>query len=191
MSQPTARSPRIAGSILLALVVAVCAAACGGSGGPAQSPDENPPPGSDGQAPDVAAFTVNGSAEKIPLVQSEQIDSRSNEGRFSIEWAVAKATAYDARLFVSNTHFPSPFSPDAVKFADLACAQGSAGCDLNHLLDCRFDTHNRLQCEGQGAVDLTQWLGELPRTAFIAFDACNGPSNSRHCSGDAVEVEFR
>lgn len=190
MSESIAHIARTAGNVFLASALALCASACGG-GGPAQSPGENPAPGPNGQSPDVAAFAVNGSAEKLPLVQSEQIDSRSNEGRFNVEWAVTEATAYDARLFVSNTRFPPPFSPDAVGFANLACAQGSAGCDLNHRLDCRFDTQNRLQCEGQGAVDLTQWLGELPKTAFIVFDACNGPSNGRNCSGDAVEVEFR
>lgn len=174
---------RHAGPLAAACAVLVLLSACGG-GDSRPRIDEGPPP-------ELRSYTVEGSAESLPIVQREQIDSRSNDGRFTISWEISEAKGYDVDLHVSSSPYPSFFSPDAVGFASLYCWEDSANCGLIHTLPCRFDTNNVLRCEGQRAVDLTQWLGELPRKAWIVIEACNGPFKERHCASSAVEVEFR
>ncbi|MEQ1440630.1 hypothetical protein AAG565_14830 [Fontimonas sp. SYSU GA230001] len=169
-------------------VAAVLLAACKGGGDGRPAIDEGPPP-------ELRSYDVRGSADKLPLLQAEQIDSRSNDGRFRIDWEIAQANGYEADVYVSDNPYP-PLMPyggadGKIRFASLYCWDESPDCGLKHTLNCRFDPHNVLECEGQGAVDLTQWLGELPRDAWIVFTACNRQDGGRSCAGSAVEVEFR
>ncbi|MES0873231.1 hypothetical protein [Sinimarinibacterium thermocellulolyticum] len=174
---------------LAALAVsAVVISGCAAGSGPQPPIDEGPPP-------ELRSYAVRGSADKLPLIQVEQIDSRSNDGRFRIEWEVGGARAYAADLYVSEDPYPPLFSfSDAqgdVRISSLYCWVGDPDCRLRHVLNCRFDPHNVLQCDGQGAVDLTHWLGELPRKVWLVLEACNRQADATRCAANAVEVEFR
>jgi len=144
-----------------------------------------------GSQPVLESFVVTGNASYVPILQVEPIDSQSDGGSFHTAWEIKEAKAYDAALYVSDEPNPPFFTEGEVKFASLYCAEGNVDCGLSKELACTFDTHNVLACEGRKGVDLTQWLGTLPRKAWIIFEACNGPMNRRACALSAVEVEFR
>jgi hypothetical protein len=168
----------------LAFGISVLLFGCGGS-----SDITNPT--SSIQNTSISEYTVTGSsATKNGVIP---INSGVNNGAFKVTWNVSSSDPYHIELYLSNDSALSK-STD-VNFFGQNCGGISAiyNCSSNGSFDCKFTSQNKISC---GTItsfnkekDISSFLDQIPKQAFLIIEACNGLFDSCKTSSEEIELQ--
>ncbi len=149
------------------LVFLVSAAmGCSGSGSGSSDDAVGDPTATDAS---ISNFDVDGTSSPVLPGGAEPINPNENGGRFSVSYDISADGTVDLELSVVEAGAsPVTCGNESTEFFDRDCGPGR-DCGLSDRLACRFDTQNRISCEGGAPTDLSPFLDRLPKQADMVL----------------------
>ena len=171
---------------LLISIASVLLAACGGGGG---SDGETPANvGDTNTTTRINSFAVGGSSSTTSPVS---LNPGINSGNFIVSWNISSGATYHVDLFVSED---AMLSDTDLEFFSKNCGVATSDCTSSTAqYQCQFNSQNRIACRDNSGAnpgrDLTAFLDEIPKDAFLILEACDSTFES--CASSAVRVRFQ
>jgi hypothetical protein len=152
---------------------------------------------------EISSFSVVGTSSSINGVIP--INAGFNSGRFSVSWSVliesgegfnfdSKSSGYSVALHLSDDDELST-STD-VRFYSEKCGQSDSAENCNDSgngsIRCNFTNENKIVCgvsNGQQETDISDWLDELPKRAYLFLEACHEGGDP--CDNRSARIELR
>ena len=136
----------------------------------------------------VERFTLNGTSEPLLPSHPKPISPTQNGGRFEVSWEISADGVVDVELAVRpwDDDFRGCLSTEEYEFFDDGCG-GGQDCAFVDGLSCVFGTDNSVACDGGRAIDLTEFLDEIPKEAAVTIVARS--LSGTDCSSEHVEFQ--
>lgn len=139
----------------------------------------------------INSYIITGTSPTTSAVQP--INAGVNGGDFNVSWNVSSTDPYHVDLYVSYDATLS--KTDDIKFFGQNCGSSSSiyNCDQNASFPCTFTGDNKLSCGTVSAAnpqkDLGSFLINIPQSAYVIMEACNGLFTD--CTTSSIAVEFQ
>lgn len=146
--------------------------------------------GSTNSATSINAYSVTGTSAQSNGVTP--INSGVANGEFTVAWNVSSSDPYRVDLYLSND---AALSNDDYEFFGQNCGSLSYlyDCGSSANFNCRFTTQNKISCGTVSSfnreTDISAFLDQIPKRAFLILEACNGLFND--CKTSSVEIELQ
>lgn len=156
--------------------------ACGGGGEDSSS----------GEYSSISSFEVVGTSAAASGVTP--INANINGGKFNVKWSAATdGSIYTAGLYLSKDATLDKRGADKGKdILRQNCGAVSSlyNCGKTADFSCRFNTNNDMFCRTGENTETGRffgdWLGELPKSAYLILEVCNGLGTS--CKTKATKI---
>jgi hypothetical protein len=154
---------------------------------------------------DISSFSVQGTSRNENGVAP--INAGVNNGAFLVTWNVAVSSGdvfdssdrgYSISLYLSDDSELSNTSSANIRFYIENCGTSDSADNCNDdaegSIRCNFTNDNKIVCgegtsEGQQEISISEWLDEIPKSAFLFMEACY--EGSETCDTRSVRVVFR
>ena len=122
------------------------------------------------------------------------INANINGGKFNVKWeAATDGPIYTAGVYLSKDGTLDKRGADKGKdILRLNCGAVSSlySCGKTANFSCRFNSNNDMFCRTGENIErgrfFGDWLGELPKTAYLILEVCNGLGTS--CKTKATKI---
>jgi hypothetical protein len=139
----------------------------------------------------ITSFEVIGTS--APSNGITPINANVNGGRFHLKWkASSNSPVYTAGVYLSKDDTLDKRGADKGKdILRQNCGSVSSlyNCGVTAEFSCRFNTNNDMLCQignKEFRKPFGDWLGELPKTAYLILEVCNGLQTS--CKTKATKI---
>lgn len=136
-------------------------------------------------------FITNSYGDKSEDVIPIDISASTLQGEHVVRWETNAVDPYYIKLGVSDS-----ILGETTTYFDTRCNNQTNTCDKSGEIKCNFSTSNILSCGNIGpdyplntGLDLTSFLDQLPKYAYIHLNVCNASIDS--CNVAVVDVEFQ